>query len=159
MKYLLDANIFIEAYKRYYSESIVPSFWNFLIDHLQIFTIQQVKEEIKKGKDELPQLIEKVKIYPNTDFDDLSISDHILSTYNREEERRKFLDSPDFILVGLSINKREELTIVTHEKLLGKGSKKISIPNICKRFELNHCNTFEMLNELNIQLGTEYKDS
>lgn len=28
-KYILDANVFIEAHRRYYSFDIAPSFWNF----------------------------------------------------------------------------------------------------------------------------------
>ena len=27
-RYLLDANVFIEAYKRYYAFDIAPAFWN-----------------------------------------------------------------------------------------------------------------------------------
>lgn len=30
VKFLLDANVFIEAYRRYYSFDIAPSFWELL---------------------------------------------------------------------------------------------------------------------------------
>ncbi len=55
MSYLLDANVFIEASRRYYGFDLVPQFWDWLIDaHSRgvVMTVQQVADEITPG-DEL----------------------------------------------------------------------------------------------------------
>jgi len=48
-KFVIDTNIFIEAYKRYYSFDIAPSFWDALLQHAEngnIISIDRVKQEI-----------------------------------------------------------------------------------------------------------------
>lgn len=54
--YVLDANVFIEASRRYYAFDIAPSFWQILIDHAgkgQVLSIDHIKVELERGKDEL----------------------------------------------------------------------------------------------------------
>jgi len=48
-KFVMDTNVFIEAYKRYYSFDIAPSFWNALVQHAEnghIISIDRVKQEM-----------------------------------------------------------------------------------------------------------------
>ncbi len=54
--YVLDANVFIEAARRYYAFDLVPRFWESLIHHAakgRIESIDRVKQELDKGKDEI----------------------------------------------------------------------------------------------------------
>ena len=49
MKYLLDTNVFIQAYKRYYAFDFCPGFWEWLIMQNaagKVASIDKVKEEI-----------------------------------------------------------------------------------------------------------------
>jgi hypothetical protein len=51
--YVLDANVFIEAKRRYYAFDIAPKFWDSLIQHAdngEIESIDKVKKELEKGK-------------------------------------------------------------------------------------------------------------
>lgn len=53
-----DANVFIEAARRYYAFDIAPSFWKALIVHTKkqhIITIDRIIREIKQGNDELAE--------------------------------------------------------------------------------------------------------
>ena len=55
-KYLLDANILIEAHKRYYGFDLCPGFWRAMIrqHHAnRILSLDRVKKEIAQGKDKL----------------------------------------------------------------------------------------------------------
>ncbi|MBN1974355.1 MAG: DUF4411 family protein [Sedimentisphaerales bacterium] len=55
-KYVLDANVFIEAARRYYAFDIAPAFWENLIQYAtsgQLQGIDRVKQELERGKDEL----------------------------------------------------------------------------------------------------------
>lgn len=55
--YLLDANVFIEAKRRYYAFDICPGFWDSLVLHHssgRIGSIDRVRRiELEKGKDDL----------------------------------------------------------------------------------------------------------
>lgn len=54
--YLLDANVFIEAHRRYYAFDLCPSFWNalaWLQSAGRILSIDRVKEESERGGDDL----------------------------------------------------------------------------------------------------------
>ena len=55
-RYLLDANVLIEAHKRYYGFDLCPGFWKAMLrqHHAnRVFSIDRVKQEIAKGKDRL----------------------------------------------------------------------------------------------------------
>lgn len=51
-QYLLDANVFIEAARRYYAFDLVPSFWNKLVSlasNGDILSIDRVKKNWRGG--------------------------------------------------------------------------------------------------------------
>ncbi len=67
-RYLLDANVFIEAHRRYYAFDLCPGFWNCLIWHHEqgtIGSIDRVKQELESGNDPLKQWATKT---PPPDF-------------------------------------------------------------------------------------------
>ena len=56
MAYLLDANIFIQAKNLQYGFDFCPAFWEWLVvthANEQLFSIQQVGDELLSGSDEL----------------------------------------------------------------------------------------------------------
>ncbi|MCY4267917.1 MAG: DUF4411 family protein, partial [Flavobacteriaceae bacterium] len=56
MQYLLDSNIYIEGFKRYYAMDICPGFWELLVSHStknRIYSIDRVKDELNAKDDEL----------------------------------------------------------------------------------------------------------
>lgn len=156
MKYILDANIFIEANKRYYSKEIVPSFWEFLKKDNDIYTIKEVKEEIKAGNDNLFNLIKDVKELKNNNSQQTQkVTTYINSEYSKAEVN-KFFSGADIHLIFSAVSENNS-KIVTHEKLLPENAKKISIPNICAEFFIKYYDTFEMLKEKKINLCNYYK--
>ena len=57
MDYALDANVFIEASRRYYSFAICPGFWQSLVHHHaqgHIFSIDRVKAEMAGKRRKVP---------------------------------------------------------------------------------------------------------
>lgn len=57
-KYLLNANVFIEAHKRYYAFDIAPAFWNNLALVAQdglVMSIDKVYDEIDTKNQELKE--------------------------------------------------------------------------------------------------------
>ena len=60
-KYLLDANVFIQAKRTYYPFDICPGFWDALCWHQAkgvVFSIDKVWGELEKGGDEIWHLAE-----------------------------------------------------------------------------------------------------
>jgi len=63
VKYILDANIFIEAKRRYYAFDLCPGFWGSLLHHNSmgnLESIDRVKGELLEGKDDLAIWSKKV---------------------------------------------------------------------------------------------------
>ncbi len=61
-KYILDSNVFIEAFRRYYSFDIAPSFWDFLssnCDKKLFIVIDKVYNELINGGDKLSEWVKK----------------------------------------------------------------------------------------------------
>ena len=57
-RYLLDANVFIEAKRRYYAFDLCPGYWECLVWHHRAASIQsvdRVKVELERGADELQE--------------------------------------------------------------------------------------------------------
>lgn len=60
-KYLIDANVFITAYRQLYPFDLAPSFWEQLVEKAsyRIVIIEKVEKEIRKGKDLLLEWYER----------------------------------------------------------------------------------------------------
>lgn len=57
-EFVLDANVFIEAARRYYAFDLAPGFWESLIHYAKngrIRSIDRVKQELERGKDQLAE--------------------------------------------------------------------------------------------------------
>ena len=153
MKYLLDANIFIEAYKRYYHNKIVSNFWQWLVKDEEIYTIQEVKDEIRGGNDQLYQLIKDIRVVDSTqNFNE--VSTYVVQNYRTQAEINNFLAKADPLLIATGIN-NAGVTVITNEVLVGNNSNKIKIPNVCKGLNVNYKNgIFDILKSKQIDLSS-----
>ena len=81
-KYLIDANIFITAHRQLYPFDIFISFWEKLVEKAadQMVIIEQIEEEILRGKDKLSEWYTKEK----SEFTVLVIPDQIVQESYRE---------------------------------------------------------------------------
>jgi len=157
--FALDANVFIEAARRYYAFDIAPAFWNALITHAEdqrIVIIDRIMDEIKRGNDTLAEWITNLKPWcKSTGEDDVieAYKEIITWAYNqaqfKEEAKSEFADSPDGWLIAYA--KAKGLVVVTHEKLEINAKKTIPIPNVCEAFHVKYIDTFNMLRILGIR--------
>ena len=145
MNYLLDTSVLIQAYHNYYAETIVPSFWHFISQEDNIFTLKEVQDEIKRKEDRLVNLVKAIKIF---EYDALNTAPEVAQYINdhqvfSDESKSKFLQGADFWLVCTA--KQHNCTVVTQEESVGQSSKKVKIPNVCRIFSVDYNNTFQML--------------
>jgi hypothetical protein len=161
-RYLLDPNILIEAHQRYYPIELVPGFWQALIDHHEerrVFSIEQVKQEIKEGKDELWQWAKEKA--PKTFFK--QTADRQVTVWYgkimewvseqsqfKDAAKEQFASGADGWLIAYA--KSNKLVVVTHEGHSAEAKRTVPIPIVCEEFEVAFTNTFDMLRDLGVQL-------
>ncbi len=159
MTYLLDANTFIEAKNRYYGMEICPGYWDWLLhtnNQGHVSSITAVKNELRKGDDELSQWAHDNEhlFFPEDDeatqiaFAEIANHIMLLDSFNLAA-REDFLSGADPWLIAKA--KAIDATIVTHEKLNKNIKRKILIPNVCEDFGVTYINTFELLSILKAQ--------
>ena len=133
-KYVLDANIFIEASRRYYAFDLAPVFWESLVQHAaegRIYSIDRVKHELERGKDELAT-------WATSQFNDAFAStdeEDVVESYSEVmswvQAQAQFLDAAkaDFAAVA-------DGWLVTHELPATDARRNVPIPNVCEAFSV-----------------------
>jgi len=160
--YILDANVFIEAARRYYAFDLVPGFWQSLEANAKsgkISSIDRIKTELERGQDDLAE-------WATHDFDHAfqsTDSDDIVSSYRdimnwvstqsqfSESAKAQFANSADGWLIAIA--RVKGYTLVTHEQLAPSESAKVKIPNVCQAFDVPYVDTFEMLRSLGVRFN------
>lgn len=163
-KYLLDANVLIEAHQRYYAFDIAPSFWqnlNKLAEEEKILSIDRIREEISNGNKDDP-----LDTWANSEFDKWFASTNdvkVFASYGKiidwvskqsqynEYAKSEFANVADSWLLAYAFSYNH--TIVTHEAYSPHSKKRVLIPNVCVAFGIPYIDTFGMLRKLNSKLG------
>ena len=157
-RYVLDANVFIDARRTYYAFDLCPGFWRALIrQHAakRVCSIQKIKDELLAGKDLLSDWVSQNA--PDTFFKgsaDTNVVDAFRTMVNwvqselqfTPEAKAEFSSVADGWVVAYA--KANNLVVVTHEEYAPDAKKKVPIPNVCLEFDVKYCNTFDMLRDL-----------
>ncbi len=161
-QYVLDANVFIEAARRYYAFDLVSRFWDILIDHArngQIQSIDRVRVELERGKDELAKWAKDKFNHAFTSTDDEDVIKSYGEVMAWVQAQSRFLDaakaefasSADGWLVAYA--KLKGHVVITHEEPAPEAKAKVHIPDVCKVFKVDYCDTFKMLRALGVRLS------
>lgn len=162
MAFLVDTNIFVDAYRRYYGFDIVPSFWNFLENQFSagaLVSIKPVFDELKAGDDALADWARNRPSFFK-DMDDLTVQKlvDIATWVNQQVAQGKltqaaaseFLGVADYFLVAFAA--AHGLVVVTHEQPSPGAKKRVLIPNVCEAFEVSYTDTFTMMRTLGARI-------
>lgn len=155
--YCIDANILIQAWQKYYSPEICPSYWDVLNELGRrgiIFIPELVYEEIKKGEDDLFEWLKKSDI-PIKKIDGQVT--HCLKQIYESNPKHKFLVSSNGIhsladpwVIAHAI--KEKAIVVTKEtKDFFKKQTKIKIPHVCENMKVDWIDDFEFIKKMNIK--------
>lgn len=163
-RFLLDANVFIEAYQRYYSFDIAPSFWDALRQKASeglLVSIDRVHGEINGygNDDELKGWVcnEGGACFMSTDSEDVIkayaevISWAMSQTQFDQAAKTEFATVADSWLIACA--KAHNYILVTHEEYKPGVKRRIPIPNVCRALGIPYINTFEMMRRLGVRLG------
>jgi len=134
-KYLLDANIFIEAQHRYYPMDVVPGFWDALLEHHEnkrVFSIDKIKDEIANHANDLSRWATKTappSLFKGTaDKKVVDCFGKLMEWVEKQAQltdaaKEQFANCADGWLIAYA--KINGLVVVTHEESR-RGAKKAS---------------------------------
>ena len=161
--YLLDANVFIEAYQRYYAFDLAPRFWQELARCAQQGHVRSVDRVL----DEINEIDDSLKEWANNEFKqwfESTNQENTIEAYSRimewaqqKEYTQKARDdfarayNADAWVVACALARG--FVVVTHELFNDNPKKKIPIPNVCAEFDVECIDTFKMMRQLDIILG------
>jgi predicted nucleic acid-binding protein len=150
-RYLLDANVFIQAKNLQYGFDFCPAFWDWLIEKnaaAKVVSLDKIDDELQAGADELS---EWATARGNAFF--LSLDDAVVpalarvSAWATSQQYRPaaintFLSIADYWLVAFALTHGD--TVVTHERP-SDGVSQIKIPNACLGLGIKFMSPYEML--------------
>ncbi len=149
-KYLLDANIFIQAKHLYYRFEFCQGFWDWIAQAHQanvVFSTEKVKTELKNGNLDDPICLWMDSLPTHFFLPDIS-DPAVIRTYSQiitwiasnshytQQAKDEFVrpDVADAFLIAVA--KTYGYTIVTHEKSQPVAKKRVLIPDAAKAFDV-----------------------
>lgn len=163
--YLLDTNVFIEAYRTYYAPGIAPGYWDWLAGEAQggqtICSIDAVRQELGKAgkKDPLAAWAGKLPrgfwlkargtpfVSAYAELSQWAAGPDSRYTSNAQNT---FLNTADSYLVAQA--KATGGTVVTRELPSPESKARILIPDACNQLGVPYTDPFSMCLALGLQL-------
>jgi len=151
IRYLLDANIFIQAKNLHYGFDFCPAFWAWLIaNNAQrlVYSIEKVEDELHAIADELTEWAAQrgPGFFLKPDASTLpalgAVSTWAVNQAYEPAAVNTFLQAADYYLVAQAL--AGGYTVVTHE-VPSPSTKKIKIPNACIGMGVKVMTPYEML--------------
>ena len=151
IRYLLDANIFIQAKNLHYGLDFCPAFWDWLIAQNgagQVASIEKVGDELQAGGDELSAWAAARGDPFFLPPDDIvlpaltSVSAWATGQNYEPAAIATFLQIADYWLVAHAL--AHSFVVVTHE-VPSESTRKIKIPNACIGVGITCVSPYEML--------------
>lgn len=151
--YLLDANVFIESYTRYYSNEVCPAFWSWLEEMGNeglVSSVEPVRAELSGNS----WLDDWVKVHPalfhpldRGSMANLAVAiDWLHGQKYQPADLDAFLKGADSYLIAHA--KSRGLKVVTIEapaRDQRNRSNKIKIPDVCRGLEVTCISPWRML--------------
>lgn len=156
--YLIDSDVLMTASNRYYAFPICPGFWDSLLHAYQLGTvhsIDRVREEILKGKDDLVQWVETTapkEFFYSSNATAVTESFREVILWSQQHDqytdaaKAKFAQGADGWLVAYS--RVNGTCLVTNEESAPNSEKVIKLPDVCSAFNVRCEGTFFMLHQI-----------
>jgi predicted nucleic acid-binding protein len=162
--YVLDANVFIEAHRRYYAFDICGGFWGCLLHHHDqkaIISIDRVRDELLTG-DALEDWMTDTapdKLFGSTVEAKVTRHFAAIMTWVQSQAQFKKEAKTEFARVAdgwiAAYAKAHNGVVVTHEEYAREARKRVPLPNVCKQFGIDYVDTFAMLRSLGVEFTWE----
>ena len=138
-RFCLDTNSLITAKDQYYGFDVVPQFWDWLEVQVRggiVYSPLAVYKEWMGGSDQLKEWVKilrtkGLRTQPSNGVQQKLgiVVQHVSASY-AEHNAEHFLAKADPWAIAQAWHDGSYL--VTHEKLVGEGAKRVMIPNVCR---------------------------
>ena len=149
--YLLDSNVFIDAFKFHYRFDFHPGFWDWLIHANKlgrVFSIDKVYDELSPQKDDLFYWVhdhkDQLLLKQPLDIQEKiwTIRELLISEDVNPDDIDVFSDAADSYLIAYALSYK--FKVVTHE-VIRPMKGRVKIPTVCKELGVECITPFEML--------------
>ena len=158
--FALDANVFIEAHRRYYGLDLCPGFWNCLGYHggrQRLLSIDRIRGELLQGGDALSRWVKKAPsalFVSSAEPDVVGAFREVMhwvarNTQFRPEAKAEFAAAADGWLAAYA--RVHGAVLITHEQYIPDVKRRVPLGNVCHRFDVPTRDTFSMLRELEVR--------
>lgn len=162
-RYLIDADVFIQAKNAHYAFSICPGFWDSLVGHYDdghVSSIDHIKTELLRG-DKKEDLVLWVKNQLPRKFFHSTADPKVVSKFQEimlwvqrnsqftDPAKAKFATEADGWLAAYA--DVHGFTVVTGEQLRPDVKSRVPLPNVCAEFGVPCRDVFLMLKDLSVQ--------
>lgn len=158
-RYLIDANVFIQAKNFHYRFDFCLAFWEWLNDGYQvdiIYSIDKVRKELKNGKAE-----DKARLWAESMPGDFFLDDvkdpqvmqaysqlmqwAVTNTHYKQQAKEEFarFEVADAFLIATA--KAHDYTLVTHELSNPQSKKRILIPDAANAMQVDSIQIYDLL--------------
>lgn len=162
--YVLDANVFIDAARTYYAFDLAPTFWEGLVQKARegrLLSIDRVKDEIDRGKDELARWAagDFNRWFASTDDEAVLAEYRSLMRWAVKQPqfngaaKDEFAEAKNADAWLVAYARARGAIVVTNEKPDLKIRRRIKIPNVCQAFAVAYVDIFQMLRALELRLS------
>jgi hypothetical protein len=155
--FALDANVFIEAHRRYYAFDICPGYWTALAGHHgagRLCSIDRVRDELLAQSDALSQWVQQL---PGSFFEATG-APSVTAWFGRiiawvQAQSQFFLAAKGaFAAIAdgwlIAYAKAQGLVVATNEQSAPASKTRVKIPDVCSAFGVDYIDTFDMLRAL-----------
>lgn len=157
-RYCLDANVLIQAWQKYYSPTLCPSYWE-VLNQLGaegiIFLPYNVAEEITRTEDDLADWLRssRIEVYHIDEQVGLALKEVFKNPIHQTlVARGRSLADPWVIATAIASG----ACVVTKEEMItAQNTTKVKIPNICLNMGVRCINDFEFLVEVSARFSCE----
>ena len=152
--YVLDANVFIEAHKRYYAFDICPGYWAALLNHHHgggLRSIDRVRDELVGKGDALSSWAQGL---PDSFFvgsGDPAVSALFANVVTWLQAQPQYLPAAKAAFAAgadgwlVAYAKAQNLIVATDEIPNPGIKRRVPIPNVYDAFGVDYVGTFELL--------------
>jgi len=157
MQFLLDANVLIDAARDYYPFEMVPEFWAWLAYNGSIGNVKvplEMYEEVCDGNDRLAEWLRdpvvKAALLLDEEVEPGMVSHAAAEGYARDlTDAEVIAVGRDPFLIAYALVDRDGRCVVTTEAARPSAKRQNRrVPDVCKGFGVECCNTFEMTRRL-----------
>lgn len=155
--YCLDSNVLIQAWQKYYSPQLCPTYWetlNKLGDEGIIFVSQMVYEELTKTDDDLSDWVKNSQIEVKSITE--AVTNAVAQIYADDPIHERLVDNrrerslADPWVIAHAIHENA-IVVTKEEKVTAANNKKgVKIPNVCDNMNIPWMTDFEMIQDLGI---------